>query len=151
VIGYAGMLFVLDEGHITTVAVDPDVQGRRVGTRLLLAMLRDAIGRGVRNVTLEVRASNDAAIALYRRFGFAPAGVRANYYADPVEDALVLWAHDVDTPDYVQRLAGIARSLGLRIGDAARAGGLGDDDLLDDDLVDDEPHDHDPAHDGGYL
>ena len=60
-------------------------------------------------MTLEVRASNDAALQLYRRFGFAPAGVRKAYYSDNGEDALVLWAEDIDTPAYAERLARLAR------------------------------------------
>lgn len=111
VLGYAGMLFVLGEGHITTVAVDPDVQGSRIGTRLLLVLLRRSLEFGTEGVTLEVRAGNEPALALYRRFGFAPAGVRKDYYSDPVEDALVLWAHDVHTPDYAARLNAIEASL----------------------------------------
>ena len=110
-VGFAGMLFVVGEGHITTIAVDPDVQGGRVGTRLLLALLRGAIALGAGAVTLEVRASNTAALALYRRFGFAPAGVRKDYYSHRVEDALVLWLRDIDEPAYAQRLDAIEQAL----------------------------------------
>lgn len=112
VVGFAGLLFALTEGHITTIAVDPDRQGVRIGTRLLLVLVREAISRGATAITLEVRASNDAAQALYRRFGFAPAGSRKGYYRDPVEDALVLWVHDVDTSDYSDRLNSIEADLG---------------------------------------
>ncbi len=111
VVGYAGMLFALTDGHVTTVAVDPERQGGRVATRLLLVLMRRAVERGAEAVTLEVRASNEAAQALYRRFGFAPAGVRAGYYRDPVEDALVLWAHDIHLPPYTDRLAAIEADL----------------------------------------
>ena len=111
VVGYAGMLFVLDEGHITTIAVDPDRHNDRIGTRLLLALLRGAIDRGATGVTLEVRASNEAALALYRRFGFAPAGARRDYYSHPTEDALVLWLHEIDAPDHAERLDAIEASL----------------------------------------
>jgi ribosomal-protein-alanine N-acetyltransferase len=107
VVGYTGMLYVLNDGHVTTVAVDPDQQGGRIGTRLLLVLMRRAIERGAEAVTLEVRPSNDPAMALYRSFGFAPAGVRKGYYRDPVEDALVLWAHDIHLPAYGERLATI--------------------------------------------
>ena len=111
VVGFAGLLFALTDGHVTTIAVDPDRQGGRIGTRLLLVLLRRAIERGAEAVTLEVRASNDPAQALYRRFGFAPAGVRKGYYRDPVEDALVLWAHDIHLPAYAERLAAIEDDL----------------------------------------
>ena len=111
VVGFAGLLYVVGEGHVTTVAVDPAVQGARIGTRLMLELARRAIARGSDSITLEVRASNKAALALYRRFGFAPSGVRKNYYKDPTEDALVLWAHDIDSPQYAERLAFIEEQL----------------------------------------
>lgn len=111
VVGYAGLLFALADGHITTVAVDPGLHGGRIGTRLLLVLMRRAVERGAEAVTLEVRASNTAAQALYRRFGFAPAGARKDYYRDPVEDALVLWAHEVHTEAYAERLAAIESQL----------------------------------------
>jgi [ribosomal protein S18]-alanine N-acetyltransferase len=112
VVGFAGLLFALTEGHVTTIAVDPDRQGSRHGTRLLLVLLREAISRGATAVTLEVRASNVPAQALYRRFGFAPAGTRKGYYRNPDEDALVLWAHEVDTDAYRARLDRIEAELG---------------------------------------
>ena len=111
VVGFAGMLFALTDGHVTTIAVDPDRQGTAIGTRLLLVLLRRAVERHAEAVTLEVRASNDAAQALYRTFGFAPAGVRKGYYRDPVEDAMVLWAHDVHMSGYAERLASIEARL----------------------------------------
>lgn len=127
VVGFAGMLFVAGEGHITTIAVHPDRQGDRVGTRLLLALLRGAAQAGVDAVTLEVRASNVAALALYRRFGFAPAGVRKDYYSHPVEDALVLWLHEIDAPAAAERWAGIEAGLGAGIGAGLGAGPGGTD------------------------
>ena len=111
VVGFAGLLFVLTDGHVTTVAVDPEAQGAGVGTRLMLVLMRRAIERGAEGVTLEVRPTNEPALALYRRFGFAPAGVRKGYYRDPVEDALVLWVHDVHLPAYATRLAEIEAGL----------------------------------------
>ncbi len=111
VVGFAGMLFTLTDGHVTTIAVDPDRQGGRIGTRLLLVLVRRAVERGAEAVTLEVRASNEPAQALYRRFGFAPSGVRRGYYRNPTEDALVLWAHDVHRPAYAERLAAIEADL----------------------------------------
>ena len=111
ILGYAGLLFALTDGHITTIAVDPDHQGGRVGTRLMLVLMRAAVERGAEAVTLEVRASNVPAQAMYRRFGFMPAGARKDYYRDPTEDALVLWAHDIHTPQYAERLAFIEEGL----------------------------------------
>ncbi|MEX1217262.1 MAG: ribosomal protein S18-alanine N-acetyltransferase [Acidimicrobiales bacterium] len=111
VVGFAGLLYVIGEGHITTVAVDPGAQRGRIGTKLMLVLVRRAISHGSDSITLEVRASNVAALALYRRFGFAPAGARKDYYKDPTEDALVLWAYEVDTAEYAARLAAIEANL----------------------------------------
>ena len=106
-VGYAGMLLSPDEAHITNVAVSPEWQRHKVATRLLLTQARVAVVRGAKALTLEVRPSNDGAQELYRRFGFAPAGMRKLYYRDPDEDGLIMWAHDIDSPAYVTRLAGI--------------------------------------------
>lgn len=104
VVGFAGMLFVGPDGHVTTISVDPAWQRHQIGTRLMLALSREAIQRGASALTLEVRASNEPAQAMYRRLGYAPAGIRKNYYADIGEDALVMWAHDVDGDDYAARM-----------------------------------------------
>jgi ribosomal-protein-alanine N-acetyltransferase len=94
----------IDDGHITTIAVDPAWQRRGIATRMLLALARAAVDRGCRNLTLEVRMSNSGAQALYQRFGFVPAGVRKGYYPETGEDALVMWANDIDTGAYAARL-----------------------------------------------
>jgi ribosomal-protein-alanine N-acetyltransferase len=104
VVGYSGMFRAVDDGHITTIAVDPVWQRRGIATRMLLALARAAVDRGCRNLTLEVRMSNSGAQALYQRFGFVPAGVRKGYYPETGEDALVMWANDVDTKLYAARL-----------------------------------------------
>ncbi|MHB8594229.1 MAG: ribosomal protein S18-alanine N-acetyltransferase [Acidimicrobiales bacterium] len=111
VVGYAGLMLVEDEGHVTTLTVDTAWHRHGVGTMMLLDLARVAPRMGARHLMLEVRAGNDAAQALYRCFGFAPAGVRRNYYAETGEDAIVMWAHDVDSPAYVERLAGIEAQL----------------------------------------
>jgi ribosomal-protein-alanine N-acetyltransferase len=111
VVGYAGLLFSLDDGHITTIAVDPQWHRNKVGTRLLVHLARRTIAAGAKNLTLEVRVSNEGAQAMYRQFGFAPAGVRKGYYVETNEDAIVMWAHDVHTPEYAQRLAAIERTI----------------------------------------
>jgi len=102
--GYAGLMVTEDDGHVTTLAVDPAWHRNKVGTRLLLVLARTAVRRGARNLTLEVRVGNTAAQEMYRRFGFRPAGIRKNYYVETNEDALVMWAHDVNTPEYGRRL-----------------------------------------------
>lgn len=112
VVGYAGlMLSGGSDGHITTIAVDPSWQRFKIGSRLLLVLSRQAIEAGARNLTLEVRMSNEPAQAMYRRFGFAPAGVRKNYYVETREDALVMWAHDVDGSEYAARLQSIEAAM----------------------------------------
>jgi [ribosomal protein S18]-alanine N-acetyltransferase len=115
VAGYGGVMYVLPDAHITTLAVDPARHRSGIGSRLLLGLCRDAVSRGATALTLEVRASNEAAKALYQRFGFAPAGARKAYYpadADgPAEDALVMWAHDVDHHEFTTRLAAVEAQL----------------------------------------
>lgn len=112
VIGYAGAMFVLDragrEAHVTNVAVHPDERRAGVATGLLVALARAAIERGCTAWTLEVRATSGGAQELYRTFGFAPAGVRPNYYEGGT-DAIVMWCHDLATAEYADRLAGLAR------------------------------------------
>ena len=110
-VGYAGLMMTLDEGHITTIAVDPERHRLKIGSRLLLVLAREAIARGATALTLEVRMSNHAAQDMYRRFGFAPVGVRKNYYQEVNEDALVMWARDVDQPAYREQLDSIERSI----------------------------------------
>jgi [ribosomal protein S18]-alanine N-acetyltransferase len=105
VVGFCGLLLSLDEGHITNVAVDPSLRRRGYAHEMMLVTVRTAIAKSLRALTLEVRVSNTAAIALYQRFGFAPGGVRPRYYPDNGEDALIMWAHDIDTAAYGTRLA----------------------------------------------
>ena len=103
-VGHAALYVVADEGHVTSVAVAPDHQRMGIGRVLLAALCRDAERRGLVAMTLEVRVSNAAAIALYRGFGFAPSGVRPGYYADDGEDALIMWIHDVGESDFKARV-----------------------------------------------
>ncbi|MGD0320072.1 MAG: ribosomal protein S18-alanine N-acetyltransferase [Acidimicrobiales bacterium] len=111
VVGYCGLMLVGDEGHVTTLTVDPRWQRRGIGTLMLLDLARAAPGVGARHLTLEVRVGNTAAHVIYRRFGFAPAGVRKNYYPETGEDAIVMWARDIDSPVYADRLSGIESRL----------------------------------------
>ena len=107
VVGYGGVMLSTDEAHVTTIAVDPGWHRHHVGTRLMLNLARASVIRGARHLTLEVRVSNAAAQAMYRRFGFETAGVRKNYYAETNEDALVMWAYHIDSTAYADRLAAI--------------------------------------------
>ncbi len=106
VVGYAGLWFAADEGHVTNVAVAPDEQRRGVATALLLGLADEAIRHGCTAWTLEVRVSSTGAQELYRRFGFAPAGVRTRYYEN-TEDAIVMWCNDIQGADYAGLLDSI--------------------------------------------
>lgn len=91
IIGYAGVWMILDEGHITNVAVLPKYRGRKTGTAIVKQLLKITEARGIIRHTLEVRKSNQSAIALYEKLGFQTAGVRKGYYMDNGEDALIMW------------------------------------------------------------
>ena len=90
VLGYGGMMTVVGEGQITNVAVDPSCRRMGIGEALLRALLAEAKRRGAEQVSLEVRVSNEAAIALYKALGFESVGRRKNFYRHPSEDALVM-------------------------------------------------------------
>jgi ribosomal-protein-alanine N-acetyltransferase len=103
IVGYAGLWFTPDEAHVTNVAVAPEHRRGGIATRLMLALAAEARGRGMAAWTLEVRVSGTGAQELYRRFGFAPAGVRTRYYEN-TEDALVMWCHEIQSDEYAARL-----------------------------------------------
>ncbi|MDR3599965.1 MAG: ribosomal protein S18-alanine N-acetyltransferase [Desulfosporosinus sp.] len=92
VIGYMGLWFILDEGHITNIAITPNYRGQRWGEFLMRSVMENMLEQGMERMTLEVRVSNSTAQSLYKRLGFAIAGVRKGYYADTGEDALIMWA-----------------------------------------------------------
>ncbi|MDE3064167.1 MAG: ribosomal protein S18-alanine N-acetyltransferase [Acidobacteriota bacterium] len=92
VLGYLGVMFVVDELHVNTLGVRPSDEHRGVARSLLDEAWADARARGVSRATLEVAVSNVRAQRLYHRYGFAPVGVRKNYYERTGEDALVMWA-----------------------------------------------------------
>ena len=104
VVGYGGLMFVAAEAHVTNIAVHPDRRRDGIATRLLAELADVAIARGCEAWTLEVRASSNGAQTLYRSFGFAPAGIRPRYYEN-TEDAIVMWCHDIQAPEYAARLA----------------------------------------------
>ena len=92
VIGYMGLWFILDEGHITNIAIAPNYRGQHWGDFLMRFVMAKMAEQGMERMTLEVRVSNNPAQSLYKRLGFASAGVRKGYYADTGEDALIMWA-----------------------------------------------------------
>jgi ribosomal-protein-alanine N-acetyltransferase len=111
VVGYAGLVSYGDEAHVTTIAVDPDHHRRKIGTRLLYELMKEAKAMGAASVSLEVRMSNWGAQRMYGKFGFRPVGVRKNYYQETNEDALVMWTDDIRTPEYTELLRSIAAEL----------------------------------------
>lgn len=111
VVGYAGLMMSMTDGHVTTIAVDPAWHRHGIGTRLLLALAREGVERGATALTLEVRLSNRGAQEMYKRFGFTAVGVRKGYYADTGEDALVMWAYNVVDPEYATLLDGLERRI----------------------------------------
>jgi ribosomal-protein-alanine N-acetyltransferase len=91
VVGYGGLICYGEEAHVTNVAVDPERQRQKIGTRLMHDLILEAVEMGAEAVSLEVRVTNWGAQRLYGRFGFRPAGVRKNYYQEIGEDALIMW------------------------------------------------------------
>lgn len=92
ILGYAGMWIILDESHVTTLAVHPNYRRRGLGRMIMLEMMRRSIPLGATRITLEVRDSNLAARHLYASLGFVEKGLRKKYYADTNEDAIIMWA-----------------------------------------------------------
>lgn len=124
-VGYAGLQVILDEGHITTIAVHPDYRRRGIGELLLLDLFEQSAQRGVVRLTLEVRVSNLPAQALYQKYGFVTAGRRLRYYANG-EDALIMWTGPQDTPEARARLAELRQRLQRRMQEVSPAMAGGD-------------------------
>ena len=91
IVGYVGVWFVVDEGHITNVAVHSDYRGRKIGDKLVDEMVKLCKENNLVAMTLEVRTSNTVAQNLYRKYGFKIAGIRKEYYSDNKEDAIIMW------------------------------------------------------------
>lgn len=87
------MWIIVDEGHITNIAVDPAFRNQGAGKAILTALLDEAERRKLAAVTLEVRKSNHIALNLYKKFGFICAGIRKEYYHDTKEDAIIMWKY----------------------------------------------------------
>ena len=91
VVGYVGIWFVMDEGHITNVAVHSDYRGKKIGDKLVQALVELCRNNNIISMTLEVRVSNIVAQNLYKKYGFKLAGIRKEYYSDNKEDAMIMW------------------------------------------------------------
>ena len=100
--GFGGVMLVGDEAHITNLLVATEHRGQGIGRRLMIGLIAAAIDEGARHLTLEVRSENEAARSLYSGLGLAPVGLRPGYYDD--DDALIMWAHDIDSAEYAERL-----------------------------------------------
>lgn len=92
VIGYGGMWLVVDEAHITNIAIHPDFRGHGLGEKLMRALMLVAFESGAAHMTLEVRRSNLPAQRLYEKLTFKAEGIRPGYYTDNGEDAIIMWA-----------------------------------------------------------
>ncbi|WP_144555471.1 ribosomal protein S18-alanine N-acetyltransferase [Bacillus sp. X1(2014)] len=93
ILGYCGAWIVIDEAHVTNVAILPEFRGRKLGEAILRKMMSVAREMGAKSMTLEVRVSNHVAQSLYRKLGFQNGGIRKNYYSDNQEDGLVMWVN----------------------------------------------------------
>jgi [ribosomal protein S18]-alanine N-acetyltransferase len=102
ILGYSGFWHIGEEAHITTLAVHPKHQRQYIGESLLINNIQQARKLGARWLTLEVRASNEAAQKLYSKYGFKNLGVRTRYYQDNLESALILWSDNITTEEFKQ-------------------------------------------------
>jgi ribosomal-protein-alanine N-acetyltransferase len=100
ILGLVGIWFMVDEAHITTIAVRRAWRGRGIGELLLIGAIRAAMARGSRVVTLEVRTSNRVAQSLYEKYGFKRAGLRRGYYTDNNEDAIIMTTDPIQSPSF---------------------------------------------------
>lgn len=127
IIGFAGLWLMVDEGHITTIAVHPDYRRHGVGELMLSSLINIAYDIGARVVTLEVRITNTPAQTLYRKYGFREAGIRRRYYSDNDEDALIMWTDEIGSPDYRTRFMQLRAALEHRLraedGEPGESGG----------------------------
>jgi ribosomal-protein-alanine N-acetyltransferase len=123
-IGFAGMWLAFDEAHITTIGVDPHYRGHGLGELLLLCMVDEAIARGAKWLTLEVRVSNVSAQALYRKYGFSVHGSRKRYYSDNNEDALIMSSRALTDPEFRADIEARREALDRRLGSQLDGGDL---------------------------
>lgn len=105
--GYGGYWRVIDEGHITTLAVSLNYRRRHIADILLYFLIQDAYKFSVKWLTLEVRASNIPAINLYKKFKFEQLGIRKKYYQDNNEDAIMFWTKNINDPSFKKNLNNI--------------------------------------------
>ncbi|MEA2720889.1 MAG: [ribosomal protein S18]-alanine N-acetyltransferase [Candidatus Eremiobacteraeota bacterium] len=122
VVAYGGIWVILEDSHVTTIAVHPDYRGLKLGEEMLLKLLDEAIAKGASWITLEVRESNDVAQKLYRKYGFTTVSTRRGYYSDNGENALVMWAGNLKGELYGARLRALRAALEAEIAHRAPPG-----------------------------
>ena len=105
IIGFACLWSIVNEAHITLLAVHPNYRRQGLGELMLIALLKDAITRKLEWATLEVNVNNTSAINLYQKFGFKVAGTRPGYYQGTGEDALILWRKGIQSSNFQLNLA----------------------------------------------
>jgi ribosomal-protein-alanine N-acetyltransferase len=115
IIGFAGLWLMVDEAHITTIAMHPHFRRLGLGELLLVSLIDISYEIGAKWVTLEVRVSNYAAQNLYRKYGFREAGLRHRYYSDNQEDALIMWTDEINSPAYKQKFQELKDTLMKRL------------------------------------
>lgn len=113
-VAYGGIWVILEDAHVTTIAIDHRYRGRGLGEAMLLHLVDEAIARGASWMTLEVRESNAVAQSLYRKYGFTTVTSRKAYYSDNNESALVMWAGNLKSELYRNRLAALREAIGTR-------------------------------------
>ncbi len=118
IVGFTGMWHMFDEAHITTIGVEPEQRGKGLGELLLVGLTDEAIRRGAAWLTLEVRVSNDAAQALYQKYGFTVHGTRKRYYSDNNEDAYVMWSPSLLDEEHLALLDDLRGMIRSRFPDA---------------------------------
>lgn len=111
IVAYGGIWVILEDSHITTIAVRPEHRGRGLGEQMLVHLLDEAMGRGASWITLEVRESNEVAQRLYRKYGFTNVSIRRAYYSDNNENAVVMWAGNLRGQLYRNRLQALRAAL----------------------------------------
>jgi ribosomal-protein-alanine N-acetyltransferase len=100
VVGYGGFWLIMDEAHVTTIAIHPNYRRKHLGELLLQQLIDRCTEKQAKWITLEVRVSNIGAQNLYFKYGFSSLGVRRKYYQDNDEDALIMWTQDIHTPAF---------------------------------------------------
>jgi [ribosomal protein S18]-alanine N-acetyltransferase len=115
IIGFAGLWLMVDEAHVTTIALHPRYRGHGLGELMLSSLIQIAYNISARTVTLEVRVTNHVAQNLYRKYGFQEAGVRRRYYSDNNEDALIMWTEPIHSTQFIERYEKLRESLAERL------------------------------------